>query len=161
MEGGVCRQGETDGGCFGPGAVWCGHRWSVRVRRHYIVHTRYLPTSRLAKRIRMHHLLHHTRNEAYWLAFTVPQVRARGGRFGPWNARLASALTCVCVCVRARARACARVCTFFCCCQLPRTFMFPPCGAQVDQLFGTDPQPSSVHMSEMAKAGLRAGRGAR
>lgn len=71
---------------------------------HYIVHTRYLPTSRLAKRIRMHHLLHHTRNEAYWLAFTVPQV---------------------------------------------------------DQLFGTDPQPSSVHMSEMAKAGLRAGRGAR
>ncbi len=23
----------------------------------------------------MHHMLHHTRNEAYWLAFIVPQVR--------------------------------------------------------------------------------------
>jgi hypothetical protein len=31
------------------------------------VHTRYLPSSRLGKRIRMHHLLHHTKNEAYWL----------------------------------------------------------------------------------------------
>ncbi len=47
--------------------------------RHYIVHTRYLPTSSLAKRIRMHHLLHHTKNEAYWLAFTVPQVSDRRG----------------------------------------------------------------------------------
>ena len=28
---------------------------------HYIVHTRYLPNSTLAKRIRMHHLLHHTK----------------------------------------------------------------------------------------------------
>ena len=75
-----------------------------RTRRHYIVHTRYLPTSRLGKRIRMHHLLHHTRSEAHWLAFTVPQV---------------------------------------------------------DALFGTNPQPASVRMSEMAKAALKSARGVR
>lgn len=40
------------------------------------MHTRYLPTSRLGKRIRMHHLLHHTKHEGYWLAFTAPQVDA-------------------------------------------------------------------------------------
>ena len=37
--------------------------------RHYIAHTRYLPRSRIGKAIRMHHMLHHTRNEANWLAF--------------------------------------------------------------------------------------------
>ncbi|KAI7842074.1 hypothetical protein COHA_004270 [Chlorella ohadii] len=46
---------------------------------HFIVHTRYLPRSKLAKAIRMHHMLHHTRNEAYWLAFIVPQVDAMFG----------------------------------------------------------------------------------
>lgn len=46
---------------------------------HFIVHTRYLPHSKLGKAIRMHHMLHHTRNEAYWLAFIVPQVDALFG----------------------------------------------------------------------------------
>ncbi|PRW45324.1 fatty acid hydroxylase [Chlorella sorokiniana] len=46
---------------------------------HFIVHTRYLPRSKLGKAIRMHHMLHHTRNEAYWLAFIVPQVDAMFG----------------------------------------------------------------------------------
>jgi hypothetical protein len=52
-------------------------------RRHYIVHTRYLPTSRLGRRVRMHHLLHHTRSEAHWLAFTVPEVDKLFGTLPP------------------------------------------------------------------------------
>ncbi|PSC73834.1 fatty acid hydroxylase isoform B [Micractinium conductrix] len=68
---------------------------------HYIAHTRYLPRSRIGKAIRMHHMLHHTRNEANWLAFVLPAV---------------------------------------------------------DALFGTAPDPASVRMSDMAKAGLRAAR---
>ncbi|KAI3424792.1 hypothetical protein D9Q98_008179 [Chlorella vulgaris] len=50
---------------------------------HYIVHTRYLPTSRLGRRVRMHHLLHHTRSEAHWLAFTVPEVDQLFGTLPP------------------------------------------------------------------------------
>lgn len=46
---------------------------------HYIAHTRYIPRSAAGKRIRMHHMLHHTRNEAHWLAFIVPQVDALFG----------------------------------------------------------------------------------
>lgn len=69
---------------------------------HYIVHTRYVPRSALGKRIRMHHMLHHTRHEGYWLAFTVPEV---------------------------------------------------------DSLFGTNPEPSAVRMSDMARASLKSARG--
>lgn len=38
-----------------------------------------VPRSALGKRIRMHHMLHHTRHEGYWLAFTVPEVRGDCG----------------------------------------------------------------------------------
>lgn len=41
---------------------------------HYAVHTRYAPTSALAKRIRRHHMLHHNRNFNHWLSFTAPAV---------------------------------------------------------------------------------------
>eukprot|EP00892_Ulva_mutabilis_P010272 jgi/Ulvmu1/7617/UM038_0042.1 len=41
---------------------------------HYGVHCRYVPSSKLARSIRAHHMQHHCRNENYWLSFTLPQV---------------------------------------------------------------------------------------
>lgn len=41
---------------------------------HFIVHTDVKPRTEYGKRVRRNHLLHHFRNEAYWLGFTVPQV---------------------------------------------------------------------------------------
>ena len=41
---------------------------------HFIVHTHYVPRSRLGRHVRQHHMMHHLRNEGYWLAFTVPEV---------------------------------------------------------------------------------------
>ena len=41
---------------------------------HLLVHTSYRPESELAKTVRRNHLLHHFRNEDYWLAFTMPFV---------------------------------------------------------------------------------------
>ena len=41
---------------------------------HYLVHTHYVPTSRLGRHIRQHHMQHHCRNEGYWFGFTVPPI---------------------------------------------------------------------------------------
>lgn len=41
---------------------------------HFIVHTGYVPQSRLGKSLRTHHLLHHFHNEHYWMSFTIPWV---------------------------------------------------------------------------------------
>ena len=41
---------------------------------HFIVHTHYVPKSRLGRLVRQNHMMHHLRNEGYWLAFTVPLV---------------------------------------------------------------------------------------
>lgn len=41
---------------------------------HYVVHTRYVPATSFAKRIRRHHMLHHNRNFRHWLSFTAPVV---------------------------------------------------------------------------------------
>lgn len=110
----------------------------------------------LGKAIRMHHMLHHTRNEAYWLAFIVPQV---GGRHEWGRSREQPAQMHLGCCA---SRCLARVCR-------GRSSMnqssppsqqaaahCPP--TQVDALFGTAPQPGSVRMSEMAKQGLKASR---
>ncbi len=41
---------------------------------HFIVHTGHVPSTRVAKALRRHHLLHHFHNENYWMSFTVPLV---------------------------------------------------------------------------------------
>jgi hypothetical protein len=41
---------------------------------HFLVHTDVSPRTAFAKRVRRNHLLHHYRNEAYWLSFTWPDV---------------------------------------------------------------------------------------
>jgi len=41
---------------------------------HFIVHTHYVPTSKLGRHVRQHHMQHHCRNEDFWLAFTVPAI---------------------------------------------------------------------------------------
>jgi hypothetical protein len=41
---------------------------------HFIVHTGVRPRSAFARKVRSNHLLHHFRNERYWLAFTMPLV---------------------------------------------------------------------------------------
>ncbi|XRB11540.1 fatty acid hydroxylase [Pseudoscourfieldia marina] len=41
---------------------------------HYLVHTKYVPKSSFARAIRRHHMLHHCRNENYYLGFTLPAV---------------------------------------------------------------------------------------
>lgn len=50
---------------------------------HYIVHTRYVPPAgwrgKWLREVRRHHMLHHMRNENYWLSFSAPQG-GRGGR---------------------------------------------------------------------------------
>lgn len=51
---------------------------------HCAVHTKFVPRggswpARYLRSVRRHHILHHCRSEAHWLAFTVPQV---DGLFG-------------------------------------------------------------------------------
>eukprot|EP00877_Chromochloris_zofingiensis_P009605 jgi/Chrzof1/4899/Cz15g03180.t1 len=41
---------------------------------HYVVHTRWVPDSKWYKAVRRHHMLHHCRNEDYWLSFSIPAV---------------------------------------------------------------------------------------
>lgn len=41
---------------------------------HFIVHTGVKPRTGYGKKVRQSHLLHHFRNERYWLGFTVPLV---------------------------------------------------------------------------------------
>lgn len=41
---------------------------------HFIVHTGVKPESAYGKKVRRNHLMHHFRNERYWLGFTVPMV---------------------------------------------------------------------------------------
>jgi hypothetical protein len=41
---------------------------------HFVVHTDVKPRTEHGKRVRRNHLLHHFRNEAYWLGFTMPWV---------------------------------------------------------------------------------------
>ena len=56
---------------------WCMgllYEWT-----HFLVHTRYVPRSAAARSVRRHHMLHHCRNEAYWLAFIAPGVDALMG----------------------------------------------------------------------------------
>ena len=38
---------------------------------HYLVHTRYIPRSRLYKRLWTHHRLHHYKNENYWFGVSM------------------------------------------------------------------------------------------
>jgi hypothetical protein len=44
---------------------------------HYIVHTRWTPPAgwrgKWLREVRRHHMLHHMRNEHYWLSFSAPQ----------------------------------------------------------------------------------------
>lgn len=44
---------------------------------HYVVHTRYVPPAgwrgKWLREVRRHHMLHHMRNEDYWLSFSAPQ----------------------------------------------------------------------------------------
>ena len=50
---------------------------------HYVVHTRWAPPAGGAggwlRAVRRHHMLHHCRNEDYWLSFSLPAV---DGLFG-------------------------------------------------------------------------------
>lgn len=46
---------------------------------HYLVHTRYVPKTRYFRQLRQHHALHHLRNEAYWLSFSITAVDALMG----------------------------------------------------------------------------------
>jgi len=51
---------------------------------HFAAHTRYAPAGRAwparwLRAVRRHHLLHHCRSEAHWLAFTAPGVDALFG----------------------------------------------------------------------------------
>lgn len=46
---------------------------------HFAAHTKFVPRgrswpARYLRAVRRHHLLHHCRSEAHWLAFTVPQI---------------------------------------------------------------------------------------
>lgn len=41
---------------------------------HFLVHTSYRPRSKLFRKIRRNHRLHHFHNEAYWLGFTIPAI---------------------------------------------------------------------------------------
>lgn len=54
---------------------------------HYIVHTRYVPPAgwrgKWLREVRRHHMLHHMRNENYWLSFSAPQVDALFGTLPP------------------------------------------------------------------------------
>lgn len=46
---------------------------------HYIVHTRWVPPAgwrgKWLREVRRHHMLHHMRNENFWLSFSAPQGR--------------------------------------------------------------------------------------
>ena len=100
----------------------------------------------------MHHMLHHTRNEAYWLAFIVPQApggRAQGGGVMPAAPALHMQLHMHMWLGPELTKP-----SFLC---LPA---YPPALLQVDAMFGTAPAPASVRMSEMAKQGLQASRAA-
>jgi sterol desaturase/sphingolipid hydroxylase (fatty acid hydroxylase superfamily) len=48
---------------------------------HYVVHTKWVPGpgNTFLRAIRRHHMLHHCRNEEYWLSFILPAV---DGLFG-------------------------------------------------------------------------------
>lgn len=50
---------------------------------HFIVHTRWVPPAggvgSWLRAVRRHHMLHHCRNEGYWLSFSLPAV---DGLFG-------------------------------------------------------------------------------
>jgi hypothetical protein len=50
---------------------------------HYVVHTRWVPPAGLVgnwlRAVRRHHMLHHMRNEDYWLSFSAPAVDALFG----------------------------------------------------------------------------------
>lgn len=112
----------------------------------------------------MHHMLHHTRNEAYWLAFIVPQVRPVELEQG------AQALCSAAGGLAGQAQAADAACWCSCWSTLSTPTLFPenrvcplppPClSHQVDAMFGTAPQPGSVRMSDMAKQGLKASRDA-
>lgn len=58
---------------------------------HYIVHTRWVPPAgwrgKWLRDVRRHHMLHHMRNEHYWLSFSAPPVDAL---FGTLPARSSS-----------------------------------------------------------------------
>jgi hypothetical protein len=43
---------------------------------HYVVHTQWVPppSATWLRAIRRHHMLHHCRNEEFWLSFTLPAV---------------------------------------------------------------------------------------
>ncbi|WIA08529.1 hypothetical protein OEZ85_007963 [Tetradesmus obliquus] len=43
---------------------------------HYVVHTHWVPPQGWLRSVRRHHMLHHCRNEDYWLSFTAPAVDA-------------------------------------------------------------------------------------
>jgi hypothetical protein len=51
---------------------------------HYIVHTRWTPPAgwrgKWLREVRRHHMLHHMRNEGFWLSFSAPagEVEAEG-----------------------------------------------------------------------------------
>lgn len=46
-----------------------GYEWT-----HFLVHTRVSPVSGVAKKVRQNHMMHHCRNENYWLSFMVPDI---------------------------------------------------------------------------------------
>jgi hypothetical protein len=50
---------------------------------HFLVHTGIEPEGDYYRRVRRNHLLHHFRNENYWLGFTVPAVDALLGTEPP------------------------------------------------------------------------------
>ncbi|GMH38805.1 hypothetical protein BSKO_06703 [Bryopsis sp. KO-2023] len=41
---------------------------------HYVAHTRYMPKWERMRRVKINHMMHHSRNKDYWLSFLAPEV---------------------------------------------------------------------------------------